>query len=202
MNSLLFYIAKIQRKLLFPAIRESHIHSKSSVASGCDINYLTMNKYSYIGRNTYVYKAKIGAFCSIANNCQIGAPSHQLSYVSTSPVFCQNRNTLKTNFSTLEAPCDAFVNIGNDVWIGASVIIKNGVTISDGAVIGMGSIVTKDVGPYEIWVGNPARKVRDRFPEDIKRELLKIKWWEYEDNQLVKVANTFSDPKEFLKIIK
>lgn len=202
MNKIVFCLAKLQRKINLPAIRYSNIDKKASIASGCDINYLNIGKYSYIGKKTYVYKATVGSFCSIADYCHIGAPSHNISYVSTSPVFCKGRNTLNVHFSFLNEEEEEEVIIGNDVWIGANVKIKSGVTISDGAIIGMGSVVTKDVPAYEIWAGNPAKKIRARFPEEIKEALLKVKWWEFDETKLQRNAHLFSSPSEFIKQYK
>lgn len=69
--------------------------------------------------------------------------------------------------------------IGNDVWIAAGAQVLRGVKVGDGAVLGGGTIVTKDVPPYEIWAGVPARKIGQRFPDEIIVELMEIKWWDF-----------------------
>ena len=76
-------------------------------------------------------------------------------------------------------------------------MIKAGLTIGDGAIIGMGSVVTKDVGPYEIWAGNPAKMIRKRFDIDKINKMLEIKWWNWEDEEIEKYAKTFNDIDEF-----
>lgn len=141
--------------------------------------------YSYIGRNTVVVKANIGKFCSIASDCQIGLASHTLSYLSTSPIFTEKHNSTKHEWATedITYPYKA-VNIGNDVWIGYRAIICGGVTIGDGAVIGTGAIVTKDVPPYAIVAGVPAKLIKYRFEESTIEELMKIKWWNLPDSEL------------------
>ncbi len=131
-------------------------------------------KYSYIGNYCTVINSEIGKFCSIADNCIIGGANHPIGWVSTSPVFHQGKNVLRKNFSALEFVTTTRTFIGNDVWIGSNCLIKSGIKISDGAVIGMGSVVTKNVGPYEIWAGNPAKMIKGRFADSIIDDLLAI----------------------------
>ncbi len=75
-------------------------------------------------------------------------------------------------------------------------------TISDGAVIGMGSVVTHDVGPYEIWAGNPARMIRKRFDDEIVENLQQIKWWSWNEKEIKEYAAYFSDPNEFVRHVE
>lgn len=79
------------------------------------------------------------------------------------------------------------VVIGSDVWIGGNVVILSGVTIGDGAVIGAGAVVSKDVAPYSIVAGNPIREIRKRFTEEQRERLLRIKWWDWEDEKIDKI---------------
>lgn len=106
---------------------------------------------------------------------------------------------MKKNFARHEFEIFKRTSIGNDVWIGNRVMIKAGVKIGDGAVIGMGSIVTHDVGAYEIWAGNPARLIRKRFDEETINELMKTKWWEWEDQRIEKYAEEVTSPESFVK---
>lgn len=76
-----------------------------------------------------------------------------------------------------------------------------GVTIGDGAVIGAGSVVTKDVGPYEIWAGNPARFIRKRFDDETIEKLLESQWWNWDDEKLKQYGEKFQSPEEFVKIL-
>jgi acetyltransferase-like isoleucine patch superfamily enzyme len=92
------------------------------------------------------------------------------------------------------------INIGNDVWIGANVIVLGGVNIHDGAVVGAGSIVTKDVLPYSIVAGNPAKLIKKRFKKSVIEKLLKIQWWN--DDYKIGLAKTnLSDINLFIKKI-
>jgi acetyltransferase-like isoleucine patch superfamily enzyme len=113
-------------------------------------------------------------------------------------VFHKWDNILKKNFARNEFDIFKRTTIGNDVWIGNRVSIKAGVKIADGAVIGMSSVVTKDVGPYEIWAGNPAKLIRKRFDDETVEGLLTSQWWDWEDEKITEVSEKFISPKEFL----
>ena len=79
-----------------------------------------------------------------------------------------------------------YIVIGNDVWIGFEAVILSGVTIGDGAVIGTRAVVTKDVSPYTIVGGVPAKPIRKRFSDDVISELLKLRWWDWSENRIKK----------------
>lgn len=158
-----------------------------------------IGKCTSIGTLCAIYDADIGKFCSIARECYIGGASHPLNHISTSSCFYIKRNYTGVCYSENNYNWKSPVKIGNDVWIGVRVIVKGGVTISDGAVIGAGSIVTKNVGPYEIWAGNPARFIRKRFDDEIIKRLLEIKWWNWDDKIIKENAVLFENPSKFFK---
>ncbi len=87
--------------------------------------------------------------------------------------------------------------IENDVWVGAGSLIKSGITIHNGAVIGMGSVVTHDVPAYEVWAGNPARQIKDRFDDDVKRTIEATRWWDQSDEVIERMAHNFDNAAEF-----
>ena len=131
-----------------------------------------MGDYSYICPGTQLTCAEVGKFCSVATGCLIGLAAHHLRGLSTSPVFTERDNP--TGFRWTEAHEEDVlrpVSIGNDVWIGARVIVLGGVTIGNGAVIGAGSVVTRDVPSYAVVAGTPARLIRYRFEEPVIRRL-------------------------------
>ena len=180
------------------AIRGSVIDKTASVGNGAQIVNCKIGRYSYIYGSSAV-ETEIGSFCSIAAGTSIGGGSHPTNWVSSSPVFYKGRNVLKTNFSQNEYKEFKKTTIGNDVWIGSNCRIKGGVTIGHGAVIGMGSVVTKDIPPYEIWAGNPAKLIRKRFDDETIEKLLATKWWELPDEKLKEFGDLFNDPKELIK---
>lgn len=122
-------------------------------------------------------RLKIGRFCSIANGVEIMlGGEHRSDWVTTYPfsVFCKDAEGF-----TGHPKSKGDVIIGNDVWIGTGALILSGVKIGDGAVIGARSVVTRDVAPYAIVAGNPAKLLRLRFAEEVVGELLRIAWWEW-----------------------
>ncbi len=134
-------------------------------------------------------KLKIGKFCSIACGTKFlfNSANHALDSLSTYPfpLFFEEWNLEK------EKVTDAWDNrgdivIGNDVWIGYEAVILSGVTIGDGAIIGTRAVVTKDVPPYTIVGGVPAKPIRKRFDEKVIKELLKIKWWDWTEEKIAR----------------
>ena len=129
---------------------------------------------------------KIGRFCSIASNVKVMGGNHPIERFTTHMVtyngdfdkFAQNEFhqqwTLKPFITAPQNP-----TIGNDVWIGNDVVLKGGIKIGDGAIIAANSVVTKDVPPYAIVAGIPAKVIRFRFNAEAISELLKIQWWNY-----------------------
>lgn len=193
---------KILKKGRFSSIRNSHIDKTSKIESGCNIVNAEMSRYSFCGYDCEIINTKIGSFCSIANNVKIGGAKHPIEWVGMSPVFYSGRDSVKKKFSTFDRDEDKHSTIGNDVWIGANAIIIQGVNIGNGAVIGAGSVVTKDVPSYAIVAGNPAKIIRMRFGEEIIEQLETIKWWELDDNVLAQCAIYIREPIKFIQEVK
>ena len=191
-----YYLAKILHKLHIPSFNDCNIDPTARVASGSALAKVKMGRYSYAGSYTHITDAEIGSFCSIGDNCGIGGGIHPMNTVSTSPVFLQGRNIMGKNFSQIPYEASDKVRIGHDVWIGDGVFIKAGVQIGTGAVIGAHSVVTKDVPPYAIVAGAPAKILRYRFDDETIQRLLKSKWWEWSDERLS--MTDFSSPEKLL----
>lgn len=164
-----------------------------------------IGNYTYIAPDTRIQSAIIGKFCSIGPNNVIGYGEHPIKYLSTSPMFYHTGNIFGKTFADDEK-FERYqqITIGNDVWVGANVYIKNAVVIGDGSVIAAGAVVVKDVPPYAIVGGVPAKIIKYRFPEDIIHALLVIKWWEWSDEELKKnqhyfVSEDINVIREFIK---
>ena len=145
------------------------------------------------------YKVKIGKFCSLSQNITIIVDgNHRLDWVSTYP-FGRRINDINQNPQHPVGKGD--IIIGNDVWIGFNVLILPGVKIGDGAVVGANSVVTKNVGDYEIVGGNPARHIRYRFSQKQINSLKKIKWWDWRIEKIKINVDSLESPNidEFIE---
>lgn len=131
------------------------------------------------------YTVSIGAFCSIAGNCTIyTGGNHRTDWITTYP-FGHIHRSIFSNFDGKGHPSSkGGVSIGNDVWIGDNVTIMSGVTIGDGAVLAANSHIVKNVEPYSIVGGNPAKLIKYRFSKDRIDHLLKLQWWNFDDSKI------------------
>lgn len=161
--------------------------------------YSEIGMYSYTGEFSHITSAKVGRYCSLSWNVTIGPGLHNYNRITAHPLLAVKRFGFvdKPVYSQYEKECV----VGNDVWIGCNSVIMRGVTIGDGVVIGANSVVTKDVPPYAIVAGSPARIIKYRFSEDIIKELLQLKWWNLNPDVIKKNIELFSE-KPTLKSLR
>lgn len=193
---------KFLKKMRGAAVANSSIHKTSKVEAGSQFINSSMDRYSFCGYDCKILNCNIGAFCSIADGVIIGGAQHPIEWASTSPVFYRGRDSVAKKFSEFERPKSKRTIIGNDVWIGDRALIKGGVEIGDGEIIGMGSVVTKNVGAYEIWAGNPAKLIRKRFDDNTVQELLNSAWWNLDDATILKYSQYVREPNQFVSQLK
>lgn len=198
------------RALIYPGVecRNTYLQGNNTLFNdvccyGCDIG-----EYSYIQKSSHLLNTKIGKYCSIADHVRTGFGNHPTRFVSTFPSFyydttpelgyTQYKGNPKIDVFKTVGGGRFLVEIGNDVWIGAHALIMDGVSIGDGAVIAAGAVVTKDVEPYAIYGGVPARLIKYRFNPDVIRSLLKIRWWDKNDDWIKRNFDLFSNTEKFI----
>jgi len=173
----------------------------SSCINRCDIGrYIGLAYFSYIA------DTNIGNYCTFGSRISVGAFSHPTDNLTVHEI--GYRNTLESYGDTvLQEDTPSYINerakktiIGNDVWVGDNSVVIKGVQISNGAIVAAGSIVTRDVAPYSIVAGNPARHIRMRFPDKVIERLLLTNWWEYSMQELSDVP--FDDIDKSLEILE
>ena len=129
-------------------------------------------------------RVEAGAFCSIADNVIAVMEGHRHDWISTFPFTGRHFNNVWGDVPAYPRVTNGDILIGSDVWIGQNVVLLSGITICPGAVIGAGAVVTKDVGPYEVVGGVPAKLIKRRFSKQNITELLKIAWWHWPDAKI------------------
>lgn len=166
----------------FGTVRESNIGERSSIQRYGDIWGLDLGRYTCIGRVSTIQETKIGSFCALADYLTIGCDDHDYKMITTHPfwhdtswgisedeAFCAEYRRKE-----YEQPCE----IGNDVWMGAGVMVCRNVVIGNGCVIGAGAIITKDIPPYSVVVGVPGKVIKKRFYDEIIDRLQRANWWD------------------------
>lgn len=179
---------------------------ENSTFSGC------MGHHSYIAKNCDII-ASVGRFTSIGSNVQSIRYRHPVTYpyASTSPAFysllgqCGRDNyavsQLYDECVMVEGKKHSAVVIGNDCWINSNVTLVSGITIGDGAVVLTGAVVTKDVPPYAVVAGVPARVIRSRYKAEDIDWLLKVRWWDMPEEWLRNNWRAFADIEQLKKIL-
>lgn len=170
----------------------------------CSVGFM-----SYFNTEVWAYDTDIGRFCSIAPGVMIGAPEHPTDWLSSHlfafddtgpfqgiPEFDQIRSRERFEGHHQRTA------IGHDVWIGRNAVIRRGVTIGNGAIVAAGAVVTKDVPPFTIVAGVPARPLRQRFPAPLAERIQSLAWWNYDLDRKALGPIRYSDPEAALDLIE
>ena len=163
-------------------ISEAQFGAYTEIGAGSRLSHVVMGDFSYCDRFADIANAEIGKFANIAAFARIGATDHPLDTAACHHFLYRSDDY----WDDAEADADFFAHrqsrrasIGHDIWIGAGAMVKPEVTLGHGAVVAAGAIVTRDVAPYTIVAGNPARVLRERQPERIAERLIALAWWDW-----------------------
>lgn len=181
----------------FTKIQNSNLSNNIVIDKNNYIDSSNIDMYTYTGKNTYIIHSNLGKYNSISWNVTIGGANHDYKRMTQHSFVYNNWSNLRSQNE--EISYNRFkdsLEIGNDVWIATGAVITRGVTIGDGAVIGANAVVTKDVPPYAIAVGNPAKVIKYRFDEETINLMQKLKWWDWDTNKIRKNYSLLSnEPK-------
>jgi phosphonate metabolism protein (transferase hexapeptide repeat family) len=177
-------------------LRQCSLGRFTEIAERVVLHDCTLGDYSYIERNAEAIYAAIGKFTAIAANVRVNALEHPIERIS------QHKLTYRANEYFLGAKLDAGfrdyrqrrkVVIGHDVWIGHGAIIMPDIGIGNGAVVGAGAVVTRDVAPYAVVAGVPARQLRWRFEPALAGRIEALAWWHWEHDRLAGAVADMAD---------
>lgn len=173
-------LQKIIDKLRGKPVRFYMFDKKVNVHPTADIDSNTeIGDYTYINKNVDITKTTIGRYCSIGSHVRIGLGEHDITQISTSSLLSENGGYK----GLTQKDCI----IKNDVWIGVGAVIRRGVTVGNGAVIGANSFVNKDVPDFAVVGGCPARIIKYRFDKEKIEKILKTEYWNYPPEEARKI---------------
>lgn len=200
----LFSLKKILYKDISPLAfwdRASTFTRYTSFQRKAKLMHSHVGRYSRICINTELFYTSVGDFSIIARNCVVGLGAHPTNTLSPHSIFYKKKRwkwhddwCKDTGFRESDKP----IIIGNGVWIGMRCLILDGVTIGDGAIVAAGAVVTKDVPPFAVVGGVPAKVLKYRFSPEIIERLLEIKWWNLPDEEITRVIDLFHKPNPTL----
>ncbi|MBP8793110.1 MAG: CatB-related O-acetyltransferase [Lutibacter sp.] len=172
--------------------KKCRFSNKVFLAPGVKLEQSEIGDYSRIRHFTMLKFVTIGKFSSIGKHCKIGVAAHPLNRISTNLIFYQKNKIRQDWIKPIDFNPYKKTIIGNDVWIGEECFIPGGITIGNGAVIAGRSVVTKDVPPYAVVAGVPAKVIKYRFNKEVIKVLEESEWWNFSEEKIEKVLDIFT----------
>jgi phosphonate metabolism protein (transferase hexapeptide repeat family) len=185
-------------------LRDTELGQFTDIAERVILAECSVGDYSYIERQVEAIYTTIGKFCAVAANARLNALNHPIERIS------QHKLTYRPNEYFVHAKVDkafrekrqqARVVIGHDVWIGHGAIVLPGISIGHGAVIAAGAVVTKNVEPYSIVAGVPAKRIKWRFAKSLRTQIIQLAWWDWSQEKLAASVTDMQTltPQQFLE---
>ncbi len=175
-------------------VLDSDLGVWTDVGDRASVIETVLGDYSYVERDTQVIYAHIGKFCSIASFARINPGNHPLDRAALHHFTYRSRQyglAKEDDAAFFSWRRERGVTLGNDVWIGHGAVILPGRSVGTGAAVGAGSIVTRDVPPFTIAAGVPAKPLRERFPRRVQERLMRIRWWDWPRERLERSVDDF-----------
>ncbi len=182
-------------------VKACQLGKYTEIACDANLQECSLGDYSYVMERCEIACADIGKFVNIASDVRINPGNHPIEWVSQHHFLYRMRQ-----YGFRDHDDERFfswrklqrVRIGHDVWLGHKAIVMPGITIGNGAVIGAASVVTRDVAPYAVVVGSPAKQIRTRFPKAICQEIEDIGWWDWDHQTIGERLDDFRDVRKFI----
>lgn len=182
----------------------SSFEKYTHVLKGARLSNAQIGKYSRVGVNCKLTNVSVGNYSCIGANTVLGVGQHPTNLLTYHSIFYKKGNWgWHEEWSKYPEGFQeqAHITVGNNVWIGQKVVIMDGVTIGDNSIVATGAIVTKNVPPYSIVGGVPAKVIKTMFDEEMRKRLDEIQWWNLPDEEISKVIDLFHIPNPTIKDI-
>ncbi len=168
-------------------IRDTILGQFTDIAERVNLAECEVGDFTYIERHVEAIYTTIGKFCSVASNSRLNALNHPMERVTQHKISYRPNEYfvhMKVDKAFREQRQKARVVIGHDVWIGHGAIILPSISVGDGAVVAAGAVVTKNIEPYAVVAGVPAKRIKWRFEKEVREKLLALAWWDWDHDKL------------------